>query len=180
MFSHRIDDKLQLRLLVHEHASQFFDLAFHNRRHIAEWMFWIDENFSRSEAEEHIQKSLERLASHQGFEAGIWFEDQLAGCIKFHYFDWEHRNTEIGFWLGAKFQGSGTATRACAAMVNHAFRELGMHRVEMRCMSENVRSRRIPQRLNFVEEGLLRRVRWRMDHFDDQVIYGMLAAEWQG
>lgn len=46
-------------------------------------------------------------------------------------------------------------------------------------MSENLRSRRIPERLGFTQEGVLRQVRWRKDHFDDHVVYGMLASEWR-
>ena len=88
------------------------------------------------------------------------------------------KNTELGYWLGAGYEGRGLATKACRALIQHAFRELGLHRVEIRCMSGNLKSRRIPERLGFAKEGILRQVHCRGDHFDDHVVYGLLANEW--
>jgi ribosomal-protein-serine acetyltransferase len=179
MFNLRIDAEVELRLLEPHHAREFFELAYGNREHIGEWMFWIGEDYSPMDAEQHIRLALERHAANNGLEAGIWFRGELVGCVRYNYIDWAHRNTELGYWLGASFQGHGLATRACRAMIDHAFNELQLHRVEIRCMSENARSRRIPERLGFIQEGVLRQVRWRRDHFDDHAVYGMLASDWQ-
>jgi ribosomal-protein-serine acetyltransferase len=179
MFNYKVDADLELRLLAPHDAPQFYKLVDRNRQHISEWMFWVDENFSLAHAQQRIRLALERYAENNGFEAGIWFKSQLAGCVRYNYIDWAHRNTEIGYWLGAAFQGQGLVTKACRALIDHAFNELGLHRVEIRCMSENLRSRRVPERLGFVQEGVLRQVRWIRDHFDDHVIYGLLADEWR-
>ena len=153
-------------------------LALQNQDHLREWMFWIGEEYSLSDAEKHIQLALDRCGANNGFEAGIWLEGQLAGCVRYNYIDWRHRNTELGYWLGAAFQVRFLATKACRALIDHAFTELQLHRVEIRCISENLRSRRVPERLGFVEEGTVRQVRWRRDHFADHVVYGLLANEW--
>ncbi len=179
MFEYKIDERTELRLLAPEHAGQFFELVYQNRRHIGEWMFWVGDDYSLADAEAHIKIALEKSAANNGFEAGIWFDNQLAGCVRYNYIDWAHKNTELGYWLAAASQGRGLATLACRAMTDYAFTKLGLNRVEIRCMSENWRSRRIPERLGFTQEGVLRQVRWRQDHFDDHVVYGMLASEWQ-
>lgn len=178
MFHYQIDAETELCLLNLEHLQPFFELAQQNQDHIREWMFWIGADYSLADAEQHIQHALERWAANDGFEAGIWYKGTLAGCVRYNYIDWTHRNTEIGYWLGAAFQGLGLATKACRALINHAFTDLALHRVEIRCLSENLKSRRIPERLGFIEEGLVRQVRWRRDHFADHVVYGMLASEW--
>jgi ribosomal-protein-serine acetyltransferase len=178
MFNYKIDADVELRLLELHHAEQFYALAYNNRKHISEWMFWIGADYTLADTEEHIKLALKRFAAHNGFEIGIWFRGELAGCIRCNYIDWLHKNTELGYWLGASFQGQGIITRACSAMIDYAFVELGLHRVEIRCMSENVKSRRIPERLGFVKEGVVRQVRWRLGHFDDHIVYGMLASEW--
>lgn len=179
MFEYTIDERTELRLLTLEHARQYFELVYENRRHIGEWMFWVTEDYSLGDAEQHIRLALEKAAADDGFEAGIWFDNELAGCIRYNYVDRTHRNTEVGYWLGAAFQGRGLVTRAARAMTAYAFETLGLNRVEIRCMSENVRSRRVPERLGFTQEGVLRQVRLRRDHFDDHVVYGMLASEWR-
>ncbi|MBV9210802.1 MAG: RimJ/RimL family protein N-acetyltransferase, partial [Acidobacteria bacterium] len=77
MFSHKIDDEAELRLLELHHARQFFELAHRNRAHIGEWMFWITDDYSIDDARKHIQAELERFASHNGFEVGIWSKNEL-------------------------------------------------------------------------------------------------------
>ncbi|MGB7921743.1 MAG: GNAT family protein [Pyrinomonadaceae bacterium] len=179
MFSQRIDADAEVRQLELRHAQEFFELVYRNRAHIREWMFWVGDDYSLADAQQHLKLALENFEANNGFEAGIWRKGELAGCIRYNYIDWTHQNTELGYWLGADFQGYGLATRACRALIDHAFVELGLNRVEIRCMSENLKSRRIPEGLGFVKEGILRQVRWRHDHFDDHVVYGMLASEWQ-
>ena len=64
-------------------------------------------------------------------------------------------------------------------MVDYAFGELGLNRVQIRCARDNARSCAIPRRLGFTEEGALRQAEWLIDHFEDQVVYGILAEEWR-
>ena len=165
-------------MLSPEHAEQFFKLVHENRQLLKEWMFWVGDDYSLAEAEQHISLAQEKFDANNGFEAGIWFKGQLAGCVRYNYIDWTHKNTELGYWLGAAFSGYGLVTKACRVLIEHAFTDLGLHRVEIRCMGENIKSRRIAERLGFVREGVLRQVRWRRDHFEDHVVYGMLATEW--
>ena len=178
MFSYQIDEETCLRLLESCDAQQFFDLISANLSHIGEWMFWLQDSYSVEDAHRHIKTSLERYAERKGFEAGIFFKGILAGAVKFSYFDWTHRSTEIGYWLGASYQGRGLATKACRAMIEYAFKELKLNRVEIRCIDENERSRAVAERLGFKQEGVIRQARWRKDHFVDLIVYGMVASEW--
>jgi ribosomal-protein-serine acetyltransferase len=69
-------------------------------------------------------------------------------------------------------------TKACKAFVNYAIRDLKLNRVEIRVAIENTKSRAIPERLGFVQEGRIRKAEWIYDHYLDQYIYGMLAEDW--
>ena len=68
-------------------------------------------------------------------------------------------------------------TRACRALVAHAFDTLRLQRVEIRVATGNRRSRAIPERLGFREEGILRQVEWLYNHYVDHVVYGRLASD---
>jgi len=80
--------------------------------------------------------------------------------------------------VGQSHQGRGLVPHATAALLTRAFRVDGLNRVEIRCAEGNHRSRAVPRRLGFQEEGLLRDAEWLYDHFVDHVVYGMLAADW--
>jgi len=75
-----------------------------------------------------IRRALKQFAENDGLQAGIWHKGRLAGVVGCHSIDWQNRSTTLGYWLGEGFQGKGIMTEACRAMVNHAFRELGLNR----------------------------------------------------
>jgi ribosomal-protein-serine acetyltransferase len=101
------------------------------------------------------------------------------GVIGHHGIDRRIRATELGHWLAANAQGRGVMTRSCRALVKHAFEELGLNRVVIRCATENLRSRAIPLRLGFRHEGVLRDAEWLYDHYVDDDVFAMLARDWK-
>jgi ribosomal-protein-alanine N-acetyltransferase len=63
----------------------------------------------------------------------------------------------IGYWVGTHAVGGGVATGAAALVVDHCFREAGLHRLEATVRPENTPSIRVLTKLGFREEGLFRR-----------------------
>jgi RimJ/RimL family protein N-acetyltransferase len=67
---------------------------------------------------------------------------------------------EIGYWLGVPFWGQGYATEAARALVDHAFEDLELERLEADARVSNPASRRVLEKCGFQWEGVaLRRVR---------------------
>src|SRR5215469_16706003 len=174
----KIDDESELRTYIEEHAEEVFAVVDRNREYLREWLPWVDSTISVENIMEFIRRGLVQQANDDGFQAGIWFHGRLAGDIGYHYIDRLNRKTEIGYWLDASLQGKGLMTRACKVMISHAFHEYRLNRVEIHCASGNTRSRANPERLGFMQEGILREASWLYDHFVDSVVYGMLAREW--
>lgn len=69
-------------------------------------------------------------------------------------------------------------TEAARALVDHALFVWRLNRVEIRAAVGNERSRAIPERLGFRNEGTLRRVERVGDRYLDCVVYSVLAADW--
>lgn len=179
MFSHRIDEETELRLIEPRHVEQLDALIEQNRAHIKEWSAWLKDDRTIENARAFIERNLAQFADNKGFNVAIWHRGEMAGQVGYNYLDWANRKTEIGYWLGARFQGKGLMTRSCRVLIDHAFDELRLNRVEMQCAVENLRSRRIPERLGFRQEGTLLQAEWVHDHFNDLVVYGLLAGEWR-
>lgn len=134
---------------------------------------------SVSDTESFIQSGLNQYDANNGFQLGIWFHGNLAGIIGLHSIHWGNQSTSIGYWLGTEFQGHGIMSGACRTLVEMMFEDFKLNRVEIRAAVGNVKSRAIPQRLGFVEEGRIRQAEWLYDHYVDHVIYGQLADEWK-
>lgn len=179
LFVCRIGPDITLRILEERHAEALFRLTEENREHLREWLPWVDSNPSVEQTRGFIRQGLQQFAAGNGFHAGIWYKGRLAGVVGFHPIDWLNRKAELGYWLGAAFQGRGIMTRAVEAMLKYSFETLKLHRVEIRCAAENRRSRAVPERLGFTQEGVLRGAERLHEGFVDHVVYGLLEEEWR-
>ncbi|MFZ5966366.1 MAG: GNAT family N-acetyltransferase [Bacillota bacterium] len=178
MFKMTIDKDIELRILEERHAQEDYLLIEKNRDYLRQWLPWVDSTKSCEDVKRFISSCLIQFANNDGFTTGIWYKGNFAGVIGYHGVNWSHKKVSIGYWLGSEYTGFGIMTRACKAMVGYAFSELGLHRVEIRCAEKNVRSRAIPERLGFKNEGTLRDEEWLYDHYVSHVVYGMLNSEW--
>lgn len=180
MLSHKLDDESEIRLIELRDAEELNALVVSNFDHLHRWSAWLKDRDRPVEGtREWIERNRNRFGEGGGFEMAIWHRGRIAGQIGYNYFDVQDQRTEIGYWLGEKFQGKGLMTKACAALMDNAFDNLGVNRVEIRCGSENWKSRRIPERLGFKEEGTARQAEWLHHRFIDLVVYSMLAGEWR-
>jgi ribosomal-protein-serine acetyltransferase len=179
MFTHSLESDADLMLLTQRHAEEVFALVDRNRVHLRQWMPWVPPEYSLEDASAFLKRSLDGFAKHGYFQAGIRVERKLAGIIGFHEPNEGNKHITIGYWLSQDMQGRGLMTRACRAMVNHAIHDRGMNRVEIRCAPDNVKSRAVPRRLGFTEEGVVRQDQWIDGRYEDSVVYGMLASEWK-
>ncbi|MHA1153238.1 MAG: GNAT family N-acetyltransferase [Alphaproteobacteria bacterium] len=62
----------------------------------------------------------------------------------------------LGYWIGAAHARQGYVTEALWAVLEFAFRRLGLHRVEAACLPNNEASRRLLLKCGFQEEGYAR------------------------
>jgi ribosomal-protein-alanine N-acetyltransferase len=60
----------------------------------------------------------------------------------------------IGYWVALENNGRGLATAAVARMVQIAFDELGLHRIEAGTLLDNLRSQRVLATNGFIQYGL--------------------------
>jgi ribosomal-protein-serine acetyltransferase len=179
MFSLKLSDELEFRLLEERHAEELFDLVDRNRLHLRRWLPWLDATVSPDDTRTFIKNALDQFANNAGLVSGIWYQDRIIGVIGFNSIDWQNRIAHIGYWLDAESQGNGFVTLGCRALIDYAFDELELNRIEIHCASGNIKSRAIPEKLGFSQEGVVRQTEWLYDRFVDHVIYGMLASEWK-
>jgi len=168
-----------LRLFEESDADELYALVDRNRAHLEPWMPWVPGVRGPADQLEFIRASRRQVADNDGFQVGIVTADgALAGTAGFHGVSWLNRATSIGYWLGAEAQGRGLMTAAVRALIDHAFGAWALHRVVIEAAVDNARSRAIPERLGFREEGVRREAERHGDRYRDLVVYGLLAPEW--
>jgi ribosomal-protein-alanine N-acetyltransferase len=90
------------------------------------------------------------------------------------------RSGYLGYWIDREVAGRGMASLAVALVCDHAFGEVGLHRVEADIRPENLPSQRLVERLNFRQEGLLRRYLDIDGDWRDHLAYALLAEDLPG
>jgi ribosomal-protein-serine acetyltransferase len=170
----------RLRPFEESDAEELFALTDGHRAHLEMWLPWVPYTTSPSDSLEFIRMTRRQLEADEGMQlALVDTDDSIAGVAGFHRFDWQNRATTIGYWLAADRQGRGLMTAAVRALVDHAFHDRGLHRIEIAAAVDNARSRAIPERLGFREEGTHRQAERHGDRYLDLVVYAVLAPEWR-
>ncbi|MCZ8517679.1 GNAT family protein [Paenibacillus filicis] len=174
-----VDNDIILKVLEPDDAESLYAVTDGSRHYLREWLPWVDGTIDVENTKSFIESCQKQHSSNNGFNTGIWFKGNIVGCIGYHSIDWANKKTSIGYWLGEQYQGYGIMRKSCKIMVNYAFNELGLNRVEIRCGSGNLKSRAIPEKLGFMNEGLIRQTEWLYDRFIDHFVYGMLKDDWK-
>jgi ribosomal-protein-serine acetyltransferase len=173
-----LEDNIHIRPLVASEAATLHASIMMNREHLDRWLRWSNSIQTEADALATIAVSAAKQERGLGFHNGIWVGAELAGGVVCRDIEPLHRRAEIGYWLGRNFTGKGLATRAVIRMIDHLFLVTRLHRLEMQCGVDNVRSRAIPERLGFRLEGIMRESHWITTQFVDHALYGLLAREW--
>jgi ribosomal-protein-serine acetyltransferase len=169
-----LSDDCYLRLPEVDDAEELYEVVVANRDHLARWMPWAaGQTFERTE--NFIRMTQRQVAEDNGFQALIVLEERIVGMIGFHNVEWEAETTTLGYWIAEEHQGRGIVTDAVKALVDHAFREWKLHRVQIRAATDNAKSRAIPERLGFEQEGILREAERVGGRYQDLVLYAKLA-----
>ena len=85
---------------------------------------------------------------------------------------------ELGYYVKPDAWGQGYATDAAETLVDYAFGELRLHRVQAKAFDSNPASRRVLEKVGFEHEGVLRGHWYRNGSHEDVHVYGLLEPEW--
>lgn len=165
-------------MLEPQHAEAMYDAVNRNREHLSKWFPWVEDTVDAGQMRSFILVEAERYLNNDGFSLGIFHNGDYIGNISFHEIDWSARLTSIGYWISLEYQGRGIITSCCRTLLRYGFQSLELNKIEIRARTDNVRSRAIPLKLGFKEEGTLRHVSYHNGRYYDHVVYGLLKDEW--
>lgn len=170
--------RLRLRALRDEDAAAL--LVLHGDADVMRYWStspWAD--IARAHA--HLQRARRDMESGDVLPWAIAnrASDDLIGTLTLFRIDRDHRRAEIGYALGSAHWGRGLASEALRQVLHHAFDTLDLGRIEADTDPRNAPSRRMLERLGFVQEGTLRR-RWLVnDEWCDTAFYGLLREDFR-
>lgn len=149
----KVDNKTELRILEIADAEDIFNTIDTQRDYLGKWLPFVSSTNELSDTEDYVRSVINAInfLAEQTFT--IQVSGEFAGIIGYKDTDWANKRTEIGYWLSEKFQRRGIMTRSVERLCEHAFIDMDLNRVQIKCAVENIRSKQIPIRLGFKLEG---------------------------
>jgi [ribosomal protein S5]-alanine N-acetyltransferase len=86
---------------------------------------------------------------------------------------------EWGFAIGAPFWGTGIFEQGAALVIEFAFEQVRVHRLEARCAVKNGRGGKALMKVGASPEGILRNALLCGDEHLDQVLYTIIDNDWR-
>jgi L-phenylalanine/L-methionine N-acetyltransferase len=95
-------------------------------------------------------------------------EETVVGQAGLHVGETKRRHTgSIGMMVHDRFQGQGIGRKLLEALLDVADNYLGLTRVELEVLTDNIRAIRLYERMGFEHEGRKRKAVWRHGEHQD-------------
>lgn len=160
-------------------AAALASLISDNLPHLSAFLPQLASLAHVSAASEHLEGAICAAADGSCYEWHIFSDDVLCGAIRINNVELSHRKAAVAYYIGGNYQGKGLATTAVRAVIDWAFEQLALNRIELRCASDNLASQSLAKRLGFTWEGMLRQAELLNGEFADHFVYGLLKEEFK-
>lgn len=106
---------------------------------------------------------------------------EYAGSTRFYDIQPQNNMLQLGYtWYGEKFRGTGLNKHCKFLLLQLAFEQLNIYRIEFRADARNERSIAAMKSIGCIPEGILRSHMWLRDGSRrDSIVLSILKGEWE-
>lgn len=107
-------------------------------------------------------------------------QDTVLGVVYLTGIDAVNRSAVLSVMVGnAENRSRGIGSFAVSEMLEHAFHNLNLNRVELSVLTENIIAIHLYEKLGFVREGVKRQARFKDGSYSDLAIYALLREDYE-
>lgn len=154
-------EHLTIKPLVKEDIASLLALEVNNREFFKAFAGTRNEFFYTYEGQaERVHRFLESSEQDTSYCFLIFLKDTdtvIGEVILSEVVRGNLQSGWIGYFLDQEYNGKGYMSEAVKAIVQHAFSELGLHRIEAGVMPHNISSIKVLLKAGFTQEGIARK-----------------------
>ncbi|MGE4403716.1 MAG: GNAT family N-acetyltransferase [Desulfobulbus sp.] len=177
MFFRNLDNEIKLSFSIPQYAEELFMLIDKNRDFLKQWLPWLDAVTKSSDTKDFIEAQLLRFQQGEALHVTIFYQDKIAGVLGYNRIDKVNGIGYVGYWLAQEYNGKGIVTESVKDLVHLGFECYSLNRIDIRCAVDNHKSRAIPERLGFQQEGVIRQAEKVYGKHLDHIVYGLLKQD---
>jgi N-acetyltransferase len=146
------------------------------------WKYSLVQAGGEENLKNYIKKALETKEKEDSYPFIVFdkLTQRYAGSTRFYDIQEHHETAQIGYtWYGKEFQRSGLNRHCKLLMLQFAFEERNMKRVEFRADAKNSRSITAMKAIGCIEEGILRSNCAAPEGRRDSIVLSILKSDWE-
>lgn len=177
-----ITPRLSLRTIDETEAEQVTEFVTRNKEFLAEWEPVRTADYYTVDAQAKlIENDCLNMERGQLFKVWIYKReapDQVIGSIALsNIVRGAFQSCNLGYKMDHAENGKGYMTEGLKFVIDHAFQQLRLHRIEANIMPRNQASLRVTEKLGFAHEGLARKYLKINGRWEDHIHMVLLNEE---
>lgn len=173
-----VSNEILLHQIELQDASIIYDAIDNNREWLSIWLPFVQLTKEVKDTKAFISSVIEKRKTTGNEVYTIWYRGDFAGIIGFHNTDRFSEKTEVGYWLIQEMTSKGIITSSLKALIRHAFENMMINRITLKCAVDNKASERVALRNGFYFEGIERQGEKLDNKFLDLKIYSYLKKDY--
>ena len=134
-----------------------FEAVLESQEELGPWMPWCHTGYAVDESRGWIESQLAAFQNRAEYEFVIAGADhRLLGGCGLNHIDRSNLGANLGYWVRSSCRGRGIAADAVRLLVDWAFSQTELFRLEIIASVENVASQRVAEKAGARREGVLR------------------------
>lgn len=168
--------RVELRILTPENSEEMLNYYINNMEHLREFEPSRDPSFYSIEVQRGILvESYKGYLNGNSLNFGIYNKNKLIGKVQLsNIVEGVFKNAFVGYSIDKDNVGNGYMKEALMTLIDYAFYELPLHRIEASTLVDNFKSQRVLEACGFNKIGLCEKYlfingKWR-DHYTYYII----------
>jgi ribosomal-protein-serine acetyltransferase len=154
----RANEIVRIRAFENGDATSFVAAARESVETVGKWMDWCHADYSIEDARTWIESCQQNSAASTTYEFALVdpITGEFFGGAGVNQINTAHNFANIGYWVRQSRQGCGIATAAARLLIEFAFTELKLTRVELVIRPDNLPSRHVAEKVGATLESIAR------------------------
>lgn len=169
-------NRVEVKVLTPEDSEAMLEYYVRNKKHLMPYEPSRDEIFYSIKTQKNIlMESYKQFLNGLSINCGIFNEEGLIGKIQLsNIVMGVFRNCFVGYSMDVDHQGKGYMTEALRLIIDYAFNDMYMHRLEASTLTDNIKSQRVLLACGFEEIGISKKYLFINGVWRDHKIFSLI------
>ncbi len=150
-----------------------------NDKGVYKYTLKIPHPYSLDDAKKFVHKTSYKWKTGKAYQFGIEVDNEIVGGISLDKIDKDNQSATLGYWLGKKHWSQGIMTEASKMILEFAFNDLKLRRINSGVFKPNKASARVLEKAGFKYEGCRIKYVLKDGKTYDQLHHGLLKEDWK-